>query len=79
MTVAELITKLQECPQDAIALVDGYEGDQDWAGDPYTTIARYVPDAAWYYGQWKLYDDDYNRLEIGTAVVIIPRYKDPAT
>ncbi len=44
MTVAELIEKLKNMPQDMIVVIPGYEGGYD---NPEITSSTLVPDANW--------------------------------
>lgn len=72
MTVAELIAELQEMPQDARVVVDGYEGglaDVDYVTTVSIVLNRNKAD---YYGpheEWESYMD----TEPDETAVYIPR------
>ena len=71
MTVAEVIALLQQQPQDAIALLPGYEGDFTEALriEQRPVVKRNAP---WYYGEWSEVDGG----EAGTiGVAILPDIK----
>jgi hypothetical protein len=77
MTVAELIEKLKEFPDDLIVCVDGYEGgyrDIDTEDNFNVIKVHATPNADWYYGDWDegwTYD---NRVEKdNTNILVISR------
>jgi hypothetical protein len=68
VTVRELIERLQECDQDRIVVVDGYEGgytELDEIKD--VKLELYVNDA-WYYGSHEITED-----KDGTPALIFSR------
>lgn len=72
MTVAELIAKLQEMPQDARVVVDGYEGGLDDASIVQTTLIVLNENEPGIFGpheQWMPYMD----REPDETAVYIPR------
>jgi len=57
MTAAELITYLQQLDPNTLVLIPGYEGDFNTANAPLPAQVIHQPDAAWYYGKYKIPQD----------------------
>lgn len=51
-TVARLIEKLREFPPDLPVITSGYEGDYENIVLPKQIQVKYIPDEAWYNGQF---------------------------
>lgn len=62
MTVADIIQKLNQLPQDALVLVDGYEGGLDAVIDTKVIHILYDEKKEWYYGP---YEDSENSTQVG--------------
>ncbi|MFA6144560.1 MAG: hypothetical protein WCW84_00905 [Sulfurimonas sp.] len=53
LTVSELIEKLLKLPQDALMVVDGYEGGFDGVVDVSMIGVNYDESKEWYYGPYE--------------------------
>lgn len=53
-TVAQLIEKLQDFPPDMPVITNGYEGEYENILSPRRIKVKYVPDEAWYNGQFHI-------------------------
>ncbi len=51
-TVSQLIELLQEFPSDMPVITNGYEGEYENITSPRRIKVKYVPDEAWYNGQF---------------------------
>lgn len=74
MTVAELIAELQRLPQDAMVVVDGYEGGLRDVKDASVVNIKLNVNDEWYYGPHEIdgsYDKtDYDKTIEGDTVAI---------
>ena len=70
MTIAELIEKLKEYPQDLRVVVSGYEAGVDDVGEleELDILLNYYDEDAWYYGRhdrvyaWSSGDKNYEKV-----------------
>ena len=56
LKVSEFIEKLSKLPQDALIVVDGYEGGLDGVVDTSIINVNYDESKAWYYGPYETSD-----------------------
>lgn len=57
MNVAELIKVLQELPQDALVVINGYEGGVNEVSNATETKIEQNVNTAWYYGDHEINED----------------------
>lgn len=65
MKIYELIEKLKEMPQDAMAIVSGYEGGVNEVDEVEQCMIELNANSAWYYGKHEIVNKE------GVSAVII--------
>ncbi len=75
MIVSELIEELRKLPQDAVVVVNGYEGGVRTVKDAKPTVIAVDVNTEWYYGEHEQYIEgasypDLSKFEKAAAVWI---------
>lgn len=77
MTVAEYIEALKVLPQDAVLMVQGYEGSVQAAAHPVQIVARYDSPRVWMGDHDRVGQDDYededDLARPHVVAVLVPR------